>query len=159
MTKRKAKLLTHDGVNDSNIVSLLISNQLNFTHSCITHSNLRNNWGNMPEDFILFMKPSSLKSIHFRVDIFCVNMFYSHKQISKDIKCLNGWQNTNRLWQFENVESSKSKDSQSNSKTQRQPPSTPRSLLWAPAPLSRTPKWKSMRKVILCSRLFLTFYE
>ena len=60
MTKRKAKLLTHDGVNDSHIVSLLISNQLNFTHSCITHSNLRNNWGNMPEDFILFMKPSSL---------------------------------------------------------------------------------------------------
>ena len=37
MTNRKAKLSTHDGVNDSHIiVSLLISNQLNFTRALLT---------------------------------------------------------------------------------------------------------------------------
>ena len=98
MTNRKAKLLTHDGVNDSHIVSLLISNQLSFTLSFISHSNLRSNWGNMLEDFMLLVNPSNIKLILCRVDIFCLNMFYSHKLLIRN-KYLNGWPNINYLWQ------------------------------------------------------------
>ena len=98
MANRKAKLLTHDGVNDSHIVSLLISNQLSFTLSFISHSNLRSNWGSMLEEFMLLMNPSNIKLILCRVDIFCLNMFYSHKLLIRN-KYLDGWPNINYIWQ------------------------------------------------------------